>query len=82
MDGAIVYLLIAVLAAFTLSFLLVFHLPDGRWVDGIGLFFGGLGSVGLFYLFVLINDGPRDTQPPRPVRAAVTWAAGEGAAKR
>lgn len=77
MDGAVVYLLVAVLAAFTLSFLLVFHLPDGRWVDGIGLFFGGLGSVGLFYLFVLINEGPQGGHLPHPVRAAVTWVAGE-----
>jgi hypothetical protein len=77
MDGAIVYLLIAVLAAFTLSFLMVFHLPDGRWVDGIGLFFGGLGCVGLFYLFVLINEGPRDARPPRSVPAAVSLVFGE-----
>lgn len=50
MDGAIIYLFVAVLAAFTLSFLFVFHMPSGRWMDSIGLLFGGMGSIGLFYM--------------------------------
>ncbi|MBV7417360.1 hypothetical protein KW830_02715 [Comamonas sp. CMM03] len=68
MDGAIIYLFVAVLAAFSLSFLFVFHMPEGRWMDSIGLVFGGLGSMGLFYLFVLINEGPRTQDVERAAR--------------
>lgn len=62
MHVPITFLCIAVLAAFTLSILLVFHMPQGRWVEGIGLAFGGLGSVGLFYLVVLLTDGPHSPE--------------------
>lgn len=75
MDGAIVYLFIAVLATFTLSFLMVFHLPAGPWIEGVGLAFGGLGCIGLFYLFVLINEGPRYIDKAPHVRTQISWAA-------
>lgn len=75
MDGAIIYLFVAVLAAFTLSFLFVFHMPSGRWMDSIGLLFGGLGSVGLFYMFVLINEGPRYQDVERVARQPITQVA-------
>lgn len=75
MDGAIIYLFVAVLAAFTLSFLFVFHMPAGRWMDSIGLMFGGLGSVGLFYMFVLINEGPRYQDVERVARQPITQVA-------
>ena len=75
MDGAIIYLFVAVLAAFTLSFLFVFHMPSGRWMDSIGLLFGGMGSVGLFYMFVLINEGPRYQDVERVARQPITQVA-------
>jgi len=37
-------------------------------MDSIGLVFGGLGSMGLFYLFVLINEGPRTQDVERAAR--------------
>lgn len=51
MDAAIIDLCVAVLAAYSLSFLFVFHMPEGRWMDSIGLVCGGLGSMGSMGLF-------------------------------
>lgn len=67
MDLPIVLLLVAVLAAFALSFLLVFHMPAGRWVEGVGLFFGGVGSVGLLYMLVILNEVSHQPPTDRPV---------------
>lgn len=75
MDGAIIYLFVAVLAAFTLSFLFVFHMPSGRWMDSIGLLFGGMGSIGLFYMFVLINEGPHYQEVERMASQPITQVA-------